>query len=865
MATYPRTKFHHLGLLLALSGLGLTALVHGQENATPSPPADTAATVVQPAPIPASEIPARAESALGLLRDVSAMLAPTPRMNEIAEQVEAAATEIDRFATSREMQSLNEMSLRGLYGVRLRWQAVGTRLADWQQIVSARAQMLAAQNEQVKAQQIVWERTLSSRAEAELPGALIAQVQTIIEANKKLEASLRERLDTLLTLVSRISELSVQVAGALGAVDEAEQASRRRLLVRDAEPLWKAMITRDLAEGGIADGMQAEQQDPQEVIGDELSLAWAEQIEAVTAYLNANGDRLLAHLLMFAALAALLVLLDRKRASWPQSEGGAEETVDIVSHPYATAALVSLFLSRSIYVSAPLALFDITRLILVIPILILLRKAFVDRRRTALYALLSLFVLDVVRGLLQTQPLSGRLSLLALATLGLVTIIHSIRVDRGVMASPHGAWERMAKLLIRLFVVTLGASIIANIAGVVSLAELLGEATILSIFVGFGLYAFSLVLMGLLDLLLRSPAGRTVRAFRRNPAVIHRRVARMIDMLAVITWLIGILWFFNFWNPVWGAAVWLFSTSLSIGAFEISLGDLTGFVVAIWLGVMVSRFIRFILAEDVFSRVHLPRGVPATISMMVNYGIVTIAFFIALAVAGFDLSRFAIIAGALSVGIGFGLQNVVNNFVSGLILAFERPISVGDSLEIGTLWGRVSKIGIRSSVVRTFDGSEVIVPNADFISNQVINWTLSDVSRRLIIPVGVAYGSDPHQVLNLLVKVATEHPGILPDPEPYALFQEFGDSSLNFELRAWCDFNDGLRIKTQLNLAIHDALKEAGIEIPFPQRDLHLRSVDVAAGRALTADRTGRPLSPGETASGPDRPDDTSAIPSEGE
>jgi potassium efflux system protein len=336
---------------------------------------------------------------------------------------------------------------------------------------------------------------------------------------------------------------------------------------------------------------------------------------------------------------------------------------------------------------------------------------------------------------------------------------------------------------------------------------------------------------------------------------------KTVNLLSVVFWLVLSLRFFGVWDALRDAVASSLAASLTVGQFRISLGDVIAFIVALWLGAQLSRFIRFILQEDVFTRVRLPRGVPATISMMVNYGIITIAFFIALAVAGFDLSRFAIIAGALSVGIGFGLQNVVNNFVSGLILAFERPIQVGDSVEVGPLMGRVNRIGIRSSVVRTFDGSEVIVPNADFISKEVINWTLSDVTRRLIIPVGVAYGSNPHQVMDLLVKVAGSHPEVLQEPEPYSLFTEFGDSSLNFELRAWCDFNEGLRVKTELNLAIHDALKEAGIEIPFPQRDLHLRSVDPDAGRNLTPRHSRKGPAPPDSSDEVVAHADTSSIP----
>ena len=199
--------------------------------------------------------------------------------------------------------------------------------------------------------------------------------------------------------------------------------------------------------------------------------------------------------------------------------------------------------------------------------------------------------------------------------------------------------------------------------------------------------------------------------------------------------------------------------------------------------------------------------------------------------------KLTLIGGALGVGIGFGLQNIVSNFVSGLILAFERPIREGDVIQLQTLNGEVRRIGFRATVVRTFDGAEVIVPNASLISQDVINWTLSDQQRRITVPVGVAYGSDPARIKALLLDVAGKFPAVLRTPEPFALFTGFGDSALNFELRFWTTDADRVAIlKSDVTTAVNDALVSAGIEFPSPQRDLHIRSVgDAAATRVRGA------------------------------
>jgi small-conductance mechanosensitive channel len=218
--------------------------------------------------------------------------------------------------------------------------------------------------------------------------------------------------------------------------------------------------------------------------------------------------------------------------------------------------------------------------------------------------------------------------------------------------------------------------------------------------------------------------------------------------------------------------------------------------------------------------------------MLVRIALIVFGFLLAAAAAGMELTNLSIVLGAFSVGIGFGLQNIFNNMVSGLILSFERPINVGDVVQVGELMGTVLSIGLRASKIKSFDGAEVIVPNGNLISDSLINWTLSDANRRMDIRVGVAYGTDPNLVIGIMSSVAEGHELVRKDPVPKAYFIGFGDSSMDFRLLAWVDIDNRLGVESELNVRINERLKEAGIEIPFPQRDLHIRSGDT---RSLSA------------------------------
>ncbi len=823
----PPRRPARLAWLLALCGL-LAVPAHAQVipgvggTAPRAEPAEAPAATParQPAAYSVERIPAQTEAARELARRATEAARPHADIDAIRTQMEGLAEQIARLGDPEARGALARTDLRSLEQTAEQLGGMRRAINGWQTTLGRRAAELVGWREELSLALRSWALTEEEIKQRELSVEILAggrQVQSgLREASKRVGA----RQDDLLVLQNTLAEW-------MGIVDEhqsvldAELAQARLELFRPEQPpLWQA--------------------EPSSMVLEASREVWQQDWETLSNYLAARRANTWVHGGLLVLLLGGFASLSRKVRSWSEGKPELARDLAVFRHPLAAALMMAIFAAPWIYPDWPGVLREVSGLLLILPLLRVLPLIVPRSLRSAVYLLTGLYLLARLNSLLGAGTALERYGLLLLTAAAAGTVAWILRPGGPAAQLEAGMLWRSARVVARLGLVVLAVALFANIGGLVSLSGLLTNAVIGSAFVALVLFAGVNVTRAMILALLQTRLMQHLNIVRWHSAAIDAWLMRILPLAAVLGWVMATTRTFRVDGLIGGILSTILFAKATIGTVEISLADILGFAIAIWLGLLVSRFLRFELAVDVYPRVKLPRGVAATISMLVNYLVLGIAFTLAIAAAGIQLDRFALIVGALSVGIGFGLQNIVNNFISGLILAFERPVQTGDTVQLSTMWGKVTRIGVRSSTVRTFEGAEVIVPNANLISNEVTNWTLSDMRRRMEVLVGVAYGSNPRQVMELLTNVAKSQDRLLDNPAPSVFFVGFGDSSLDFSLRAWTDdFDNFLSIKSDLTLAVHDAICAAGIEIPFPQRDLHLRSIDAGA-----VARLGPPQSP---------------------
>ncbi|HEX4952300.1 MAG TPA: mechanosensitive ion channel domain-containing protein [Thermoanaerobaculia bacterium] len=507
----------------------------------------------------------------------------------------------------------------------------------------------------------------------------------------------------------------------------------------------------------------------------------------------------------------------RRFHSWAAPEDPARR---LLAHPGAVAFFLSVITAVSARPFGP-GWPDLLRAVLLAAAISLL-AASIQRgwhRRLAVYLLAAgLLAQASLEAFAVAAPLY-RLVVLGFAVLALPLVLVVVRKE--VRRSEGRRTPFLA--VARLGAVGLASLAVAELVGYHALGRWLWKSLLGTLILIFVAHFLVRLVASLLRLALASPAAQSRPLLASLGPELERRATRAVKVLVVV---LGLLTLADFWDLVdsplqaWERAT---SFGFTAGGSRFTLANLLLAAGVLYAALLVSWLLRTTLEEAVGKRGDFDPGARESAKTLLHYGLITIGFLLALSFAGVDLRNVTILAGALGVGLGFGLQNIFNNFVSGMILLFERPVRQGDLVEVGGDLGTVRRIGLRSTVLETVDRSEIVVPNSQLISEKVTNWTLSSRSARLVIPVGVAYGTDLGRVREVLEEVAVAHPGVLADPPPVAVPLSFGDSAIQCELRVWvANADDRPRLLGALIERVGQRFAEEGIAIPFPQVDVHL-------------------------------------------
>ena len=811
----PRFPRELLRFVLVVAPLSWTCAFGATDQKEPasaaSPPAVEA--------IAAGEIPMRADADERFVQEVMDRARrpdPTQKLAAPLESMTAGIQKLSQTFKKDELQSLPAMRLESL---ERHWKFYDKQLAEWRSELQRITSKYSDDAEELAKRRAVWEATRSAAVTTSLAPALAERVDATLAEIGAAEKAVSAPLDNLLRLARRGNAVQQAVDSGEKGVDAAIKYFDRRLFMIDAPPLWKAWQDRTQTGGGI---------------------------ETMKVGLDIEHDFLVEYNARYAAkqrlinlgallLLPLLIWLSYRSRKLVSDDPDLKASVQVLLRPISSWLVVVLVGLLFLEPDAPIIRHETALLFALVPVLRLLPRQVYAALGPWPYIVTALYVVDELGFLLVGEPVLHRLHQFAVGALTLGALLWLLLRDVRSPVPRRFAHSGTIRAFGWLAAAALAAALIANLLGNVSLAEMLTSGVLDSAYVALALYAGASVLNAILKLTLARRGLTRFRVVTQHTGPLLQSVGRLINIGAAVAWLIIMLNEFRIYRPIRDAVTAVLVYPLSFGKISITLGGVLLFAFSVWLALWAAKTVRFILRDEVLPKMSLPRGVDNSISSLTYYAMVIFGIFVSLAAAGFEVSQLAIVIGALGVGIGLGLQNVVNNFVSGLILMFERPIQPGDVVEVGGTSGKVREIGMRATTLSTFEGADVVVPNGMLLSEKLINWTLSDMDRRIDVNVGVAYGTDPRKVMELLMEVTKATPGIATAPEPTLLFSGFGASSLDFGIRAWTNnFGDWVKIRSELTVRVYDALQAAGIEIPFPQQDLHLRSVapEVKAGLA---------------------------------
>ena len=821
---------HGLGLIVAIAmTLAVSTPAAAQQDAAiPGPteavaeggeavPAAAPTPQVPAAPIviPVPDIPFRSEQSTQAVRRVTALSAPSDAIQAIETAIVDQEVPLRQLRLNLDAIDTRRTSVQLLDDQRVAWLELQQRLSSWNATLQSRWSTLVAGRDELRRDWERWDATYRDIAlNTDEPVELLLRVGEILDALDGGIGAAQQRADDVGASIVRTNDALAVATDAVDRLDELLVVVRQRLLTRDADPIWHGISVANVRRF------------PSDV--DESRRLW---VRTLVEFVREREGRFSLLLGVFLVLFLLALSLYRWSRHWVSDESLAKARY-VASRPLSLAVLFTLAASALVLPRTVGPVDQIVALVAIPPVLRVGVGIVATHIRTALYGASALLFLRLLTTFVPAGTESRRLALLVLSVLTLVGASYLLRRWRHREVTRYKT-GRIGTAGLYLAAVLFTISFVANLFGWFALSEHLLEATINATYAALAWLVFFRAVVGLLPVVPRSVVGKVVPSVVTYESNFITRNTQLLAVVVFFMWLGPVLQNFQLSDLVWRRIDAALTYSIAVGGLEVSIGSLLAAITILVLTFPAAGLVRFVLSKEVLRRFPLPAGVDHTVVAIANYTVIVVGILMSAAAAGLTGTQLTVVFGALGVGIGFGLQSVVNNFVSGLILMFERPIKVGDKIEATGRLGVVTQIGMRASMIRTFEGAEVVVPNGDLISKEVVNWTLSDQKRRVDVAVQVVEETDVKRVIQVLQGAAEADPAVMTEPAPEAIMTGLGEGCLNFQLRTWTEQNP-VAVSSDLHVRVNDALREAGVRTAIPQRALHLKSV--APGSALVVD-----------------------------
>jgi len=688
-----------------------------------------------------------------------------------------------------------------------KWRGLGDARTRWRSSVTSFMARAKISKDALEFEKSKWQLTRQQAVDNNATDPVISTIDNTLERINNALTVVNRQLNLALETSTTIAEQKSEIDEIVDDLVEWSGSGELNTFYQRHEPIWQTEL--DLFDNSNRT---------------KLSTA-GDHADAINAYYRNFGAQVNRYLIITAIIVFLIFFLERrlKAMEFNEVEDSMTKVRDVIDkHTTATA----------IYFASVFALFYLENLPSLVGVAfmltvlacsaVLLRSFTSDLYKWVIPMIIVVFILDSLKSYVWYSAAGYRLYMYFEAIFSLSVVVYYLRKFRTDDLRVDTI-NTIFKIGARLLVPVLIGAIIANTFGYTNLSDVLLRIGIMGPAITVLAYGILFVLGGVIGTGLSLYFADHTEFPEHKSQAILARTQTIVRWVAATIWVLFILVSAELYRPIFNAIELWVTEPWIVGEFSLTPGALLSFILVIVVAFLITKAIALVLEGGVIRFRRIPKGTLAIASMMIRYFIVALAVAVALGTLGVDLGKFGLIASALGVGIGFGLQGIVANFIAGMILTFEQPLSPGDTIEINGQMGVVQKIGVRACMLRSFDGADVVIPNATLLSHDLLNWTRVDDQKRIEINIGAAYGSNPKKVREILLNVVHEHPRVLNRPEPSALFSTFGDSSLDFRLLFWAPVGDWLTIQSEVASEIYDKFAENGIEIPFPQQDVWIR------------------------------------------